>query len=131
MTLLENLQNTLESEYAIQSELDPGGMSRVFVALDRNLNRRVVIKVLLPELAATVSASRFKREILMAAQLAHPHIVAVHSAGEMEGMPYFIMPFIEGESLGALLKRGERPSSEMIRPEVVDAILRHPNPFVE
>src|SRR5688572_10334702 len=91
-------------------------MSRVFVALDTGLQRRVVVKVLLPELAAGVSVERFRREIYLAAQLQHPHIVPLLSAGESEGLPYFTMPYVDGESLRArLLRERELPVPEAIR----------------
>src|SRR5690349_22476247 len=81
-------------------------MSRVFVARDERLGRRVVIKVLPPQVTATISADRFKREIMLAAGLQHPNIVPVLSAGEFGNLPYFIVPFIDGESLGARMMRG-------------------------
>ncbi len=81
-------------------------MSTVFVARDNSLGRSVVVKVLPYELAATVSVDRFKREIMLSAALQHPHIVPVLSAGETDGLPFFIMPFVEGESLRARLSRG-------------------------
>src|SRR5688572_31883821 len=83
-------------------------MSRVFVAFDSALGRRVVVKVLPPDLAASVSVDRFKREIMLAAALQYPHIVGVLSAGEVDGMPYFTMPFVDGESLRARLQREGR-----------------------
>jgi serine/threonine-protein kinase len=81
-------------------------MSTVFVAHDNALGRTVVVKVLPYELAATVSVDRFKREIMLSAALQHPHIVPVLSAGETDGLPFFIMPFVEGESLRVRLSRG-------------------------
>jgi serine/threonine-protein kinase len=81
-------------------------MSSVFVARDNVLGRMVVVKVLPYELAATVSVDRFKREIMLSAALQHPHIVPVLSAGEADGLPFFIMPFVEGESVRARLARG-------------------------
>ena len=78
----------------------------MFVARDNTLGRMVVVKVLPYELAATVSVDRFKREIMLSAALQHPHIVPVLSAGETDGLPFFIMPFVEGESLRARLSRG-------------------------
>ncbi|HJQ20749.1 MAG TPA: serine/threonine-protein kinase, partial [Gemmatimonadaceae bacterium] len=103
--LREGLQQSLGSTFSVERELTGGGMSRVFVALDRALGRRVVVKVLPAELAASVSVDRFKREILLAAALQHPHIVGVLSAGEIDGMPYFTMPFVEGESLRTRIER--------------------------
>jgi len=103
--LREGLQHVLGLSYTVERELTGGGMSRVFVAMDATLGRRVVVKVLPPELAATVSVERFKREIMMAAALQHPHIVGVLSAGEIDGMPYFTMPFVEGESVRVRIER--------------------------
>ncbi|MEJ7810808.1 MAG: serine/threonine-protein kinase, partial [Gemmatimonadaceae bacterium] len=106
------LEAEMGGDYTVERELGGGGMSRVFVALDRSLERRVVVKVLPSSLAATVSVERFKREIMMAAGLQHPHIVPVLSAGEISDpqlgtrLPYFVMPFIEGESLRARIVRG-------------------------
>jgi serine/threonine-protein kinase len=103
--LREGLEKTLGTSFTVERELGGGGMSRVFLALDRTLGRRVVVKVLPAELAATVSVDRFKREIMLAAALQHPHIVGVLSAGEIDGQPYFTMPFVEGESLRARIER--------------------------
>lgn len=74
-------------------------MSRVYVASELSLGRQVVIKLLPPDLAAGVSTARFKREIQLAARLQHPHIVPLLSAGESDGLPYFTMPYVEGENL--------------------------------
>ena len=91
-------------------------MSRVFLAHERALGRKVVVKVLLPELAAGVNVERFRREIQLAAQLQHPHIVPLLSAGEAEGLPYFIMPYVSGESLRTRISRqGEFPIPEALR----------------
>src|SRR4051812_48613939 len=91
-------------------------MSRVFVAEETALDRKVVIKVLPPETAAHVSLERFKREILLAAKLQHPHIVPLLTAGESNGLPYFTMPFVNGESLRVRLARhGELPVNDAIR----------------
>ena len=108
------LQAHLGAGYAIQAELGGGGMSRVFVADEIALGRRVVIKLLHPALAATVSAERFQREILLVASLNHPNIVPVLSAGEVDGLPYFIMPYISGESLRARITRGPLSVRETI-----------------
>jgi Protein kinase domain len=114
--LRQQLQRTLGDAYELERELGGGGMSRVFVATETSLGRQVVIKVLLPELAAGVSVDRFRREIQLAAQLQHPHIVPLLSAGESEGLPYFTMPFVIGESLRARLFRDrELPVPEAIR----------------
>lgn len=91
-------------------------MARVFVAEETTLGRRVVVKVLPPDLAPGVSAERFKREIAFAARLQHPHIVPLLAAGEADGVPYFTMPLIEGESLRERLTRaGEFPIADAVR----------------
>jgi serine/threonine-protein kinase len=112
--LAEQLQNSLGSAYTIVRELGGGGMSRVFLADDNALGRSVVFKVLLPELAAGVNAERFKREVQLAARLQHPHIVPVLSAGEVDGLPYYVMPFVKGESLRARLSGGPLPITEVV-----------------
>jgi serine/threonine protein kinase len=115
-SLQEQLQFALGDSYQLERELGGGGMSRVFVAHERSLSRRVVVKVLLPELAAAVNVERFRREILLAAQLQHPHIVPLLSAGQASDLPYFIMPFVTGESLRARITReGEFPISDTVR----------------
>ncbi len=103
--LQDQLQRTLGDGYAIERELGGGGMSRVFVATEKALGRRVVIKVLPPDLSAAVSTERFRREILLAAGLQHAHIVPVLTAGTSDGLPYFTMPYVDGESLRARLER--------------------------
>ena len=104
------MQAALGSAYRIERELGGGGMSRVFVAHETALGRTVALKVLSPELAAGISIERFHREIQVAARLQHPHVVPVHSAGAVDGLPYYTMPFVEGESLRArLAKDGALP----------------------
>jgi eukaryotic-like serine/threonine-protein kinase len=107
MGLQEQLRSTLGSVYKIDRELDGAGMSQVFVAHDDALGRDVVIKILPPELAASVSAERFRLEIQVAASLQHPHIVPVLTAGEMDGLPYYTMPLVAGRSLRERLKEGQ------------------------
>jgi eukaryotic-like serine/threonine-protein kinase len=104
--LLADLQAHFADKYLLERELGGGGMSRVFVARDERLDRRVVIKLLPPSVTATISADRFKREIMLAAGLQHPNIVPVLAAGEFGTLPYFIMPYIDGESLRARMMRG-------------------------
>jgi serine/threonine-protein kinase len=121
----EHLQAALGASYQVDRELTGGGMSRVYVATDRSLGRQVVVKVLPPELAAGVNRERFRREIQVAAQLQHPHIVPLLSAGEEGDLLWYTMPFIEGESLRTALER-HKPFSvrEVIRilHDVVDAL---------
>ncbi|HUR96234.1 MAG TPA: serine/threonine-protein kinase, partial [Gemmatimonadales bacterium] len=114
--LRDQLQRTLGDAYRLERELGGGGMSRVFLAVETALGRNVVVKVLLPELTAGVSVDRFRREIQLAAQLQHPHIVPLLAAGESAGLPFFTMPFVVGESLRARLFRDhELPVPEAIR----------------
>ena len=101
----QRLKDTLSTAYEIERELGGGGMSRVFVATDRILGRKIVIKVLSPELTAEVNRGRFRREIQVAAQLQHPHIVPLLSAGEQDDLLYFTMPFIKGESLKTAIEK--------------------------
>jgi serine/threonine-protein kinase len=125
MDLQERLQTALASTYRVERELGGGGMSRVFVATEIALNRRVVIKVLPPELAAGLSVERFRREIQLAASLQHPHIVPLLAAGPADDMLYYTMPFIVGESLRTKITReGELPIGETVRilRDVVDAL---------
>ena len=110
------LETTLEGTYTIERELGGGGMSRVFVATETALARPVVVKVLPEEMGGQLSTERFKREISIAARLQHPHVVPLLTAGEVDGIPYFTMPFVDGESLRARLARsGELPLTEAIR----------------
>src|SRR5438309_11066348 len=97
--LLERLRAALSPDYRVERELGGGGMSRVFLAEEMELGRRVVIKVLPPEMAAGVSIDRFRREIQLAAALQHPHIVPLLHAGHVGEVLYYTMPLIEGESL--------------------------------
>lgn len=109
------LQTQLGPTYTVERELGGGGMSRVFVAFDKSLGRRVAVKVVSPELAASVHLERFTREILVAANLQNPHIVGVFTTGEVDGLPYFTMPFIEGESLRAhMVKTGPMPVRDVV-----------------
>ena len=113
-TLRDQLQTSLGTSYTIQRELGGGGMSRVFLARDESLGRDIVIKVLPRELAAEMSAERFTREIKLAAALQHPHVLPVLSAGVSEGLPYYTMPFVRGESLRAALDKGALSQDEAI-----------------
>ena len=115
------LRAAFEPAYVLERELTGGGMSRVFLATERALNRRVVIKVLPPELAAGVNRERFRREIQLAAQLQHPHIVPLYSAGEQGELLYYTMPFIEGESLRHAIH--ERGTQNRFSPKEVAGIL--------
>jgi serine/threonine-protein kinase len=121
----EHLQAALGTNYQLDHELTGGGMSRVFVAIDRSLGRKIVVKVLPPELAAGVNRDRFRREIQVAAQLQHPHVVPLLSAGEQGDLLWYTMPFIEGESLRAALERKRKFTPRevtRILHDVVDAL---------
>jgi tetratricopeptide (TPR) repeat protein/tRNA A-37 threonylcarbamoyl transferase component Bud32 len=112
--LQDQLTSSLSGAYTIEKELGGGGMSRVFLAEESRLRRKVVVKVLSPELAAGISAERFEREIQLAASLLQANIVPVLSTGESHGLPYYTMPFVEGESLRARIQRdGGIPLAEV------------------
>jgi tetratricopeptide (TPR) repeat protein len=123
--LADRLQAALGDAYRIDRELGGGGMSHVFIAQETALGRQVVIKVLPPEMAASVNLERFRREIQLAASLQHPHIVPLLAAGQVGELFYYTMPLVAGESLRAKLAReGELPVGEAIRilRDVVDAL---------
>jgi tetratricopeptide (TPR) repeat protein/aminoglycoside phosphotransferase (APT) family kinase protein len=123
---LENrLQSSLRTQYRLERELGGGGMSRVFLAEEIALGRKVVLKVLPPEFAGVLSPERFQREVRLAAGLQHPHIVPLLAAGSAEGILYYTMPFVAGESLRAKLDReGALPVAEAVRyiRDVADAL---------
>ena len=109
---LSGLNALLADRYHLERELGGGGMSRVFLAEETRLGRRVVVKVLSPELGAGVSAERFEREIKLAARLQHPHIVPLLAAGEVDGLPYYTMPYVAGASLRERMQTGPIPTNE-------------------
>jgi serine/threonine-protein kinase len=112
--LRTQLAASLGDAYTIERELGGGGMSRVFLAHEIRFDRRVVVKVLMPELAAGLSVERFEREIALAAQLQQANIVPVFTAGESGGLPYYMMPFAEGESLRVRMERSRVPPVEAV-----------------
>jgi serine/threonine-protein kinase len=113
--LSERLSTALADRYAIQREIGRGGMATVLLAQDLKHQRPVALKVIHPELAAGLAAERFLREIRIAANLQHPHIVPLHDSGEADGLLYYVMPYVEGESLRARLKReGTLPLDEAL-----------------
>src|SRR5713226_1574372 len=99
------LQAALTGRYTIERELGRGGMATVYLAQDVKHRRRVAIKVLQPELAAALGRDRFLREIETAARLNHPHILPLHDSGEADGFVYYVMPYVDGESLRDRLRR--------------------------
>jgi tetratricopeptide (TPR) repeat protein len=123
--LLARLQEALASRYRIERELGRGGMATVFLAEDLKHHRPVAIKVLDPELAAAIGPERFLREIETAARLNHPQILPLHDSGAAEGLLYYVMPYVEGESLRERLGREKQlPLDDALRitREVVDAL---------
>jgi serine/threonine-protein kinase len=115
MDLRDELEASLGELYSIEQELGGGGMSRVFLAKEKSLGRRVVVKVLPKELTGGVNVDRFRREIVLAAQLQHPHIVTLLSTGQVAGVPYYTMPYEEGRSLRAHLREnGPLPIAEVV-----------------
>ena len=123
--LLARLKVALESRYAIDRELGAGGMATVYLAEDVKHRRKVAVKVLRPELAASLGPTRFLREIEIAAQLQHPHILPLLDSGEADGFLYYVMPYIDGVSLrDRLTRQGELPVAEATRllRDVADAL---------
>ena len=105
----DRLATALADRYGIQRELGRGGMATVYLARDVKHDRPVALKVLRPELAAVLGAERFLREIRLTAQLQHPHILTLIDSGEADGFLYYVMPYVEGESLPA--PRARRPAA--------------------
>ncbi len=113
---LECVPRDLVDRYTIERELGRGGMATVYLAHDQKHDRKVALKVLQPELARAIRAERFVREIRIAAQLTHPHIVPLHDSGEVEGILYYVMPYVEGESLRDRLSREKQlPVEDALR----------------
>jgi TolB-like protein/tRNA A-37 threonylcarbamoyl transferase component Bud32 len=113
--LREEIQAVVGAAYDVERQIAAGASARLFLARDTTLDRRVALKVLPAELSATVDASRFRREIRLAARLTHPNIVPLLSAGEARGTLYYTMPFVEGESLYERLARdGELPIASVV-----------------
>ncbi len=121
----ENLKAAVADHYTIEREIGSGGMATVYLAHDIKHDRNVAVKVLRPELAAALGPERFVREIRIAARLTHPHILPLHDSGEANGFLYYVMPYIDGESLRARIEReGELPvhDAAKILAEIVDAL---------
>jgi len=122
--LLAGLQQSFGGTYRIERELGGGGMSRVFLAEETALGRKVVIKVLPPDMAVSVNQDRFRREMQVIARLQHPHVVPLLNAGLAGELLWYSMPFVEGESLRARMQRGGLPVAEAVRliREVAEAL---------
>jgi serine/threonine-protein kinase len=113
--VLDRLKAALADRYAIERELGSGGMAIVYLARDLKHDREVAVKVLRPELSAVLGIERFLSEIRIAAKLNHPHILALYDSGEAEGFLYYVMPYVEGESLrGRLNREKQLPMDETI-----------------
>ncbi len=124
MTSTDRLKTALANRYKIEREIGSGGMATVYLAEDLKHHRQVAVKVLRPDLAATLGPERFIREIETAARLEHPHILTLIDSGEADGFLFFVMPFVRGESLREKLNHGELPISEAVRilRDVADAL---------
>ena len=123
---LSRVRDALVERYRIERELGRGGMATVYLAHDLKHDRLVAVKALHPELAAYLGAERFLREIRIAARLTHPHILPLHDSGEAGGVLFYVMPFVEGESLRDLLRRVKQlPVDQALRVtgEVADALM--------
>src|SRR6478672_13057477 len=118
-----DLKAALSDRYRVERELGAGGMATVYLAEDLKHHRKVAIKVLREDIAASIGAQRFLREIEIAAQLQHPNILTLLDSGDVNGFLFYVMPYVSGESLRERLSRaGELPVHEAVRllAEVVD-----------
>src|SRR3989441_827009 len=123
--VLETLRASLASRYEVEREIGAGGMARVFLAVEQHPHRRVAIKVLDPEVSTRLLRERFIREVDLSSKLSHPHIVPIFTAGEVEGLFYYVMPYVEGESLRhRLLRERKLPLEDAlhIARDVADAL---------
>ncbi|HXI19576.1 MAG TPA: serine/threonine-protein kinase, partial [Gemmatimonadales bacterium] len=121
----ERLDAALGDQYSITREVGSGGMATVYPARDLKHDRQVALKVLRPELAAALGGDRFPREIRIVAKFQHPHILSLYDSGETQGFLYYVMPFVEGESLADRLARDRQlpiPDAVRILREVADAL---------
>ena len=113
---LARVAAALAGRYTVERELGHGGMATVYLADDLRHHRKVAIKVLRPELGAVLGPERFTREIHIAAGLSHPHILALHDSGDADGLLFYVMPYVRGESLRQKLARqGQLPIDEALR----------------
>ncbi len=121
----DRLAKALSDRYTLEREVGAGGMATVFLARDIKHDRAVALKVLRPELSSAMGTDRFPREIRLVASFNHPHILSLYDSGESGGFLYYVMPFVEGESLAERLKREHRlPIADAVRilGEVTDAL---------
>ena len=126
MTAIDSpLADALRDRYALEKELGRGGMATIYLARDRRHKRRVALKVLHPDLSYSLGADRFLREIETVASLTHPHILPLHDSGEAAGLLYYVMPYVEGESLrDRLARETQLPVEDALRiaREVADGL---------
>src|SRR2546427_526707 len=112
--VLDTLRASLAPHYDVEREIGAGGMARVFLAVEQHPHRGVAIKVLDPEVSTRLLRERFIREVDLSSNLSHPHIVPIFSAGEVDGLFYYVMPYVEGESLRhRLLRDRDRKSTRL------------------
>ena len=125
MVEVAQVKKALAGRYQVERVLGEGGMATVYLAHDQKHNRKVAVKVMRPELAATLGADRFLREVQVAAQLSHPHILPMHDSGESDGVLYYVMPYVEGETLKErIAKEGQLSVNDAMRlgREVAEAL---------
>ena len=125
LDVLDTLRESLAPRYDVEREIGTGGMARVFLAVEQHPRRRVAIKVLDPEVSTRLLRERFIREVDLSSNLSHPHIVPIFSAGEAGGLFYYVMPYVEGESLRhRLLRERKLPLEDalFIAGDVADAL---------
>src|SRR6266513_5777901 len=125
MNVLDKLRTALNDRYRIEREIGAGGMATVYLAHDVRHDRDVAIKVLHPDLAAALGAERFLAEIRTTAKLQHPHILPLLDSGEADGLLYYVMPYVTGETLRQRLEREEQlpiSAAITIAKEVADAL---------
>src|SRR5580765_5926185 len=115
-SLSPRISDALSAHYRLEHEIGSGGMATVYLAQDLRHDRRVAVKVLRPELAAVIGAERFLAEIKLTANLQHPHILPLFDSGEADSFLFYVMPFVEGESLRDRLRREKQlPVEEAVR----------------
>ena len=125
MVEISQVKKALAGRYQIERVLGEGGMATVYLAHDQKHNRKVAVKVMRPELAATLGSDRFLREVQVAAQLSHPHILPMHDSGEADGILYYVMPYVDGETLKErIAKEGQLSVNDAMRlgREVAEAL---------
>jgi serine/threonine-protein kinase len=117
VSVADSLGTALSGRYVIDRELGRGGMATVFLARDLRHARAVAVRVMMRDLVVPAGAERFLKEIQFAARLTHPHVLGVHDSGEADGLLYYVMPYVDGETLRARVAReGALPLADAVRP---------------